>query len=173
MRSSTQTCNIPPFLIELRPLTPPSSSGPGRGPLKAKTGIRIPVGAHFFNNFPNQSPGFHISKAKTIRKQFLGPFQYHRGIGAKTGIRIPVSTGCSARGTFFYYFPNQSSNFHIHRTETIRCVLTREAPFLLLTIQFFAYEIDPCRFFQRTICLSSSCPFNIILESGKLIAYHK
>lgn len=28
-------------------LTPPSSSGPGRGPLKAKTRIRIPVGALF------------------------------------------------------------------------------------------------------------------------------
>ena len=26
---------------------PPSSSGPGRGPLKAKTRIRIPVGAFF------------------------------------------------------------------------------------------------------------------------------
>jgi hypothetical protein len=25
--------------------TPPSSSGPGRGPLKAKTGVRIPMGA--------------------------------------------------------------------------------------------------------------------------------
>ena len=28
-------------------LTPPSSSGLGRGPLKAETGIRIPVGAFF------------------------------------------------------------------------------------------------------------------------------
>ena len=26
-------------------LTPPSSSGPGRGPLKAKTGVRVPLGA--------------------------------------------------------------------------------------------------------------------------------
>ena len=26
--------------------TPPSSSGPGRGPLKAKTGVRVPLGAH-------------------------------------------------------------------------------------------------------------------------------
>ena len=25
--------------------TPPSSSGPGRGPLKAKTGVRVPLGA--------------------------------------------------------------------------------------------------------------------------------
>ena len=24
---------------------PPSSSGPGRGPLKAKTGVRVPLGA--------------------------------------------------------------------------------------------------------------------------------
>ncbi len=31
-------------VIELR-LLPPSSSGPGRGPLKAKTGVRVPVGA--------------------------------------------------------------------------------------------------------------------------------
>lgn len=27
------------------PLTPPSSRGPGRSPFKAKTGVRIPVGA--------------------------------------------------------------------------------------------------------------------------------
>jgi hypothetical protein len=26
-------------------LLPPSSSGPGRGPLKAKTGVRVPLGA--------------------------------------------------------------------------------------------------------------------------------
>ncbi len=31
-------------IIELRHL-PPSSRGPGRGPFKAKTGVRIPVGA--------------------------------------------------------------------------------------------------------------------------------
>jgi hypothetical protein len=34
-------------MIQSRPpkKTPPSSSGPGRGPLKAKTGVRVPVGA--------------------------------------------------------------------------------------------------------------------------------
>ena len=32
-------------MIEFSRLTPPSSSGPGRGPLKAKTRIRIPLGA--------------------------------------------------------------------------------------------------------------------------------
>ena len=36
-------------MVELRPQVnpslPPSSSGPGRGPLKAKTGVRNPVGA--------------------------------------------------------------------------------------------------------------------------------
>ena len=34
-------------MIQSRPpnKTPPSSSGPGRGPLKAKTGVRVPLGA--------------------------------------------------------------------------------------------------------------------------------
>ncbi len=30
---------------------PPSSSGPGRGPLKAKTGIRIPLGALLIESY--------------------------------------------------------------------------------------------------------------------------
>jgi hypothetical protein len=30
------------------PALPPSSSGLGRGPLKAETGVRVPVGAHYF-----------------------------------------------------------------------------------------------------------------------------
>ncbi len=30
--------------------TPPSSRGPGRGPLKAKTGVRIPLGAQAHKN---------------------------------------------------------------------------------------------------------------------------
>ena len=29
---------------------PPSSRGPGRGPLKAKTGVRIPLGAQVLRN---------------------------------------------------------------------------------------------------------------------------
>jgi hypothetical protein len=33
-------------MVEFTRLTPPSSSGPGRGPLKAKTGVRVPLGAH-------------------------------------------------------------------------------------------------------------------------------
>ena len=45
--------------------SPPSSSGPGRGPLKAKTGIRIPLGAlntvlrtgHFFYVRGYAAPG--------------------------------------------------------------------------------------------------------------------
>src|SRR5579859_818768 len=32
-------------MVECRDIWPPSSSGPGRGPLKAKTGVRIPAGA--------------------------------------------------------------------------------------------------------------------------------
>jgi hypothetical protein len=31
---------------KIPPLLPPSSSGLGRGPLKAETGVRTPVGAH-------------------------------------------------------------------------------------------------------------------------------
>ncbi len=34
-------------MVESRTL-PPSSSGLGRGPLKAETGVRFPVGAHYF-----------------------------------------------------------------------------------------------------------------------------
>ena len=30
--------------------TPPSSSGPGRGPLKAQTGVRVPLGAQLLRN---------------------------------------------------------------------------------------------------------------------------
>ncbi len=36
-------------MVELLRLMPPSSSGPGRGPLKAKTGVRVPLGALYEN----------------------------------------------------------------------------------------------------------------------------
>ena len=63
-------------MIESSRLTPPSSSGPGRGPLKAKTRIRIPLGAQKYLSLSS-----------------------HRGIiKAKTRIRIPPPNGCAARG---------------------------------------------------------------------------
>ena len=34
--------------VSLRKQTPPSSSGPGRSPLKAQTGVRVPLGAHSY-----------------------------------------------------------------------------------------------------------------------------
>ena len=34
---------------------PPSSRGLGRGPFKAKTGVRIPVGAHPYHDLETQS----------------------------------------------------------------------------------------------------------------------
>ena len=36
-------------MVELLRFMPPSSSGPGRGPLKAKTGVRVPLGAQASN----------------------------------------------------------------------------------------------------------------------------
>ena len=33
-------------MVEFQRFPPPSSRGPGRGPLKAKTGVRVPLGAH-------------------------------------------------------------------------------------------------------------------------------
>ena len=44
-------------MIQSRPLVctkPPSSSGPGRGPLKAKTGVRVSVGASVSQKPPTQ-----------------------------------------------------------------------------------------------------------------------
>jgi hypothetical protein len=35
--------------------TPPSSSGPGRGPLKAQTGVRVPLGASNFDKTSQNS----------------------------------------------------------------------------------------------------------------------
>ena len=32
-------------MVEFRRFPPPSSRGPGRSPLKAETGVRVPVGA--------------------------------------------------------------------------------------------------------------------------------
>jgi hypothetical protein len=37
-------------VVESLRLTPPSSRGLGRGPLKAKTGVRVPLGAHTHKN---------------------------------------------------------------------------------------------------------------------------
>ena len=70
-------------MIESSRLTPPSSSGPGRGPLKAKTRIRIPLGAQKYLSLSS-----------------------HRGIiKAKTRIRIPPPNGCAARGGTKIFVP--------------------------------------------------------------------
>jgi hypothetical protein len=37
-------------MVEFSRSQPPSSRGPGRGPLKAKTGVRVPVGAQVHKN---------------------------------------------------------------------------------------------------------------------------
>jgi hypothetical protein len=37
-------------MVEFIRFAPPSSRGPGRGPLKAKTGVRVPLGAPAVKN---------------------------------------------------------------------------------------------------------------------------
>ena len=43
---------------------PPSSSGPGRGPLKAKTGVRVPVGAQAKVNCSTEDVGRFLSSIR-------------------------------------------------------------------------------------------------------------
>ena len=75
---------------------PPSSSGPGRGPLKAKTGIRIPLGALLIESY-RPSHTIEVQAAKQGFEFPWGHFDFipsslphHRGAGGKTGIRIPL-----------------------------------------------------------------------------------
>jgi hypothetical protein len=53
-------------MVEFVSLQPPSSRGPGRGPLKAKTGVRIPLGALDSRQLP--SPLRRMSR-RTKRSQ--------------------------------------------------------------------------------------------------------
>src|SRR5690348_13959730 len=57
------------FSGTITPLAPPSSSGPGRGPFKAKTGVRIPVGAQPPPQWSNAVPRIEI--AGTLCRRFL------------------------------------------------------------------------------------------------------
>jgi hypothetical protein len=49
-------------VVESLRLTPPSSRGLGRGPLKAKTGVRVPLGA------PNKT---HLEHRDVAVEEFL------------------------------------------------------------------------------------------------------
>ena len=61
-------------MIQSRPpnKTPPSSSGPGRGPLKAKTGVRVPVGASDSNKPPTGDVERFLSTLRFENKGKLG-----------------------------------------------------------------------------------------------------
>ena len=53
-------------MVQSRPavgILPPSSSGLGHGPLKAKTGVRTPVGAHnIYTHFPAKEDPYMKAK---------------------------------------------------------------------------------------------------------------
>src|SRR3989304_3869150 len=66
-------------MIEASRLTPPSSSGPGRGPLKAKTRIRIPLGAQKYLSLSSHRG---IIKAKTRIPTRGMIFEFLRPAGA-------------------------------------------------------------------------------------------
>ena len=51
--------------------TPPSSSGPGRSPLKAKTGVRVPVGAQTLKNRSSDDVGRFLSSIRFESKEKL------------------------------------------------------------------------------------------------------
>ena len=51
---------------------PPSSSGPGRGPLKAKTGVRVPVGASEIKRPPTDDVERILSMLRFENKEKLG-----------------------------------------------------------------------------------------------------
>jgi hypothetical protein len=50
--------------ITQRSQTPPSSSGPGRSPLKAQTGVRVPLGASVFQEPPTDNVERFLSMLK-------------------------------------------------------------------------------------------------------------
>jgi hypothetical protein len=56
-------------MVESLRFRPPSSRGPGRGPLKAKTGVRVPLGA------PDKS---HLEPCSMPVEQFLAMLRFEK-----------------------------------------------------------------------------------------------
>ena len=61
-------------MVEFQRFPPPSSSGPGRSPLKAKTGVRFPLGAQILKNRPTSSVGRFLSKLRFESRGKLDEF---------------------------------------------------------------------------------------------------